>query len=149
MEQSGSIIVQSLSGILLDIKSGNKETNPLQSFLNTLVLLNVLQGGAIWFLAYLQYKQSPIQSPFVLRESFAMESIPNRSETNAESVAPLLNNDDDSTLSEERTRTFEETQMAAKEGTARRGKIIASICVVFVILAWILVMSLAIEDFAH
>ena len=77
-----------------------------------------------------------------------MESIPNHSETNVESVAPLLDNGDGSTLSG--ARIFEARQTLVKKGAeVQRGKIIASICLVFVILAWILVMTLAIEDLAQ
>ena len=79
-----------------------------------------------------------------------MESMSNRaeshglSETDAESVAPLLDNDD-SNFS--RIRTLQETQeVDGDRAESRRGKIIACICVAFVILAWVLVMALAVED---
>jgi hypothetical protein len=147
MEQTGSIILQSLSGILLDIKSGKRKLDSLQYLLNTFVFLDVLQGGSIWFLAYLQYKKAPTKE-MSRRDSFAMESIPNHAmsdETDAESVAPLLDNDDDSILS--RTRTLQQTQeVDGDRAEARRGKIIACICIAFVILAWVLVMVLALED---
>ena len=150
MEQTGSIIMQSLSGILLDIKSGKREINSLQYLLNIFVLLNVLQGGSIWLFAYLQYRGSSSKGEISRDpDSFAMESIPNRaelSETNAEFVTPLLNNDDDSVLSEP-LRLQARREINASQAKVRRGKLIACTCVAFVIFAWVLVMGLALEDF--
>jgi len=146
MEQTGSIIMQSLSGILLDIKSGKREINSQQYLLNSFVLLNVLQGGSVWSLAHLQRKVSR-------RDSFAMESMSNRadsrglSEIDAESVTPLLNDSDTNGTAPPRIRTLQDTQeVDGNVAEVRRGKIIACTCLAFVILAWVLVMALAVED---
>jgi len=154
MEQTGSIIMQSLSGILLDIKSGKREINSQQYLLNSFILLNVLQGGSVWFLAHLQHKISPIKQRDVSRRnSFAMESISNRADSHglpdidAESATPLLNDTDSNGTILSRIRTLQDTQeVDGNAAEVRRGKIIACTCLALVVLAWVLVMALAVED---
>ena len=148
MEQTGSVLVQTLSGILLDIKAQEQKATSFQYLLNSFVVLNVLQGGSIWLFSYLQRRKDKDQRKILpRRDSFETElgeESHRLSEISAEAQTPLLSSaaDTSPTLIGPLAREEKDERQAEN----RRGRRIAFACLALVFFAWVLVMAVGWEE---
>jgi small-conductance mechanosensitive channel len=153
MEQTGSTLFSTLSGILLDSNHpGDKPSETtFQYLLNAFLTLNVLQYGTILLLVYLQYHKIRTSKRIRSRRSSFGDSdvrgsthSPDRTSRppNDSDESPLLTTDHQQYLSSGSTepRPLEHRK---NQSELRRGVFIAILCTVLVVLAWILFMLTA------
>ena len=147
LEQTGTAIFQTLSGILLDIKGpGNKPSEKaLQYLLDIFLTINVLEFFALILLVYLQRRKlassrgqsTAIDSPRTRRiSSGELQTL--------EQETPLLAHDHHtrySTASRSPSGTRFSREISKSE--VQRGKIMSFISATVIFLAWILFMTTA------
>jgi len=149
MEQTGSILVQTLSGILLDIKAQERKATSFQYLLNSFAVLNLLQGGSIWLFSYLQRRKDKVQHRMLSRrDSFETELTGGEShrlsEFSTEAQTPLLSSNPDT--SSIFVGPLPREQKDEREAEIRRGRMIAFACLALVVFAWLLVMAVGWEE---
>jgi len=144
MEQTGSVLLQTLAGVLLDSKRVGSKAQTFQDLLNSFVVLNILQFSTILLLAYLQYQKDTTSGRSHTRLDSAVDNL--QSPISEDQREPLLGNGDGhhrySTASEStRPRTPRDLIRSRTEG--RRGKTLATLCIVLVMTSWVLFMTTA------
>ena len=146
MEQTGSVLLQTLAGVLLDSKRVGSKAQTFQDLLNSFVVLNILQFCTILLLAYLQYQKDTTSGRSHSRLDSAVDTL--QSPISEDQRTPLLANGDGhshhrySTASEStRPRTPRDLIRSRAEG--RRGKTLATLCIVLVMTSWVLFMTTA------
>lgn len=130
LEHTGSILVQTLSGILLDAHDGKRKAS-FQHLINAFILLNTLQAGSIWLLAYQYMKRS--------RKAYHIETYM-LSDMSQGLEAPLLGD-----ISIRRPGT--EMEADRDDAEIRRGKFLGLASLVLIVLAWVLFMGVALKEF--
>lgn len=148
MEETGTILVQTLSGILLDIKAQERKATSFQYLLNSFVVLNVLQGGSIWLFYYLQRRKDQDQRRVLShRDSFETEfggESHRLSEISTEAQTPLLSSAADTSSTFVGPSVREDKDK--KQAEIRRGRRIVFACLALVFFAWVLVMAVGWEE---
>lgn len=156
MEQTGSTLFQTLAGILLDSKKQDENIGltTFQYLLNAFLSLNVLECGTIVLLAYLQYWKNLKRKDFHSRRCYSSLSIDShlpdfpatrRLSQSSDLETPLLQESDgrysstDALLSDHPPRR----DITKNKSEVRRGKLMAVICVLLVVSAWIIFMITA------
>ncbi len=141
MEQTGSILVQTLSGILLDAQDRKPKTNSFQHLINAFIFLNTLQAGSIWLLAYLQYKKQSRASHSLMSVAASHGEIYRLSNMSEDFETPLLTGENSR---RPRTKVVE-----GKRSEIRRGKVIALTSLVLIVFAWVLFLGVAWKEFGQ
>jgi len=134
LEQTGSTLFQTLSGLLLDVKRA--DVSSLQSLLNIFLFLNVVQCCSILLLALLQWRKKRNAPPEILSETAIGLSDSER--------APLF--DDHHRQNSSGSSTVGRRGILHEHRTPselRRGKIFARASVVLVGTAWVLFLTTA------
>lgn len=150
MEQTGSTLFQTLSGLLLDSsKRGEKPSETtFQYLLNIFLFLNVLQFSTIVLLTYLQYRKD-LSAKKLIRSrhgSFGAAnhqldaSVRTSHSANASEDTPLLS---DSQYLASGDAGAHARPLEKSGAEIRRGLFIAMLCVTLVVSAWILFMVTA------
>ncbi|KAF9526438.1 major facilitator superfamily domain-containing protein [Crepidotus variabilis] len=144
LEQTGSVLLQTLSGLLLDTKAEDKKATSFQRLLDVFVFINVCQGAVLALLTLLQYRKDELagKAPqFPFSPSHSRSESARLSTASAEIETPLLSGitPDTSTFTKPRTQR----EIERDKAEMRRGKIIAWTCVGLVISAWVLFMTVA------
>ena len=149
MEQTGSTLFQTLSGLLLDSsKRGEKPSETsFQYLLNIFLFLNLLQFTTIVLLTHLQYRKDLTAKHIRSRpNSFAATdhqldaSVRTSHSVNASEDTPLLS-DSQHLASGDAGAHPRPIEKSGSE--VRRGLFIAMLCVTLVVSAWILFMITA------
>lgn len=156
MEQTGSTLFQTLSGLLLD--SSKRDEKPsettFQYLLNIFIVLNMLQLATIILLTYLQYRKDMTAKKHIQSRpsSLATDHHVNSSlqishSTDASEETPLLAT---ATITESQHLRVDDAASLTRTADSRkgstemrRGLFIAMVCVTLVISAWILFMVTA------
>ncbi|KAF9481407.1 MFS general substrate transporter [Pholiota conissans] len=146
MEQTGSTLFQTLSGLLLDSKKPGEKPNEttFQYLLNTFVTLNVLQFGTILLLVLLQYHR--LKRSHSRRSSFGGSEVRTSQIARRSEETPLLTGCHsqylssgtlDATIAEFRPDNHK------RRSEIRRGVFMAVLCTTLVVSAWISFMLTA------
>ena len=141
MEQTGSILVQTLSGILLDAQDKTRKASSFQHLINAFIFLNTLQAGSIWLLAYLQYKKQSRASRSLMSVASSHGEIYRLSNMSEDFETPLLTG--------ENSRRPRTEMVDGKKAENRRGKIIALASLVLIVFAWVLFVGVAWKEFGQ
>ncbi|ESK88905.1 oxalate:formate antiporter [Moniliophthora roreri MCA 2997] len=146
LEQTGTVIFQTLAGLTLDQHKNNTGRNSksaAQRLLSIWVILNVVQLMSILALAYLQRKKDEANQVLGRSPSPASRSPSRRRRETTSDHSPLLGSEHNrysSTTSGVRRSLRDEAQVKRE---IRRGEVFASLSASLVIFAWVLFMGTA------
>ncbi|KAF8973948.1 major facilitator superfamily domain-containing protein [Flammula alnicola] len=153
MEQTGSTLFETLSGLLLDSKRPGEMANEttFQYLLNAFVSLNVLQCSTILLLACLQYRKDlATKESRSRRNSFRSfnsrsSSLRRRRSQSLNPETPLLRGSDHSRYlsSDPIDSVIPPRPHHKSRSEVRRGRFMAFLCVVLVVSAWVVFMLTA------
>ncbi|KAF9453792.1 MFS general substrate transporter [Macrolepiota fuliginosa MF-IS2] len=151
LEQTGTILFQTLAGLFLDLKSrASPASTAIQQLLNIFLLLNCLQALSILLLAFLQWRgNTPPKNTQERRMSVASDDRHSRAENSApapSSQSPLISG---TTVNERNygspsmSKLFGSRMNVISIGEVQRGRVFAWLAFLLVISAWILFMETA------
>ncbi|KAF9569592.1 MFS general substrate transporter [Agrocybe pediades] len=157
MEQTGSTLFQTLAGLLLDSQKSREEAldTTFQYLLNAFLSLNVLQCASILYMAYLQYIKDMARRTSLARQPSVISTVASIRNARSSHRISLSSAEQTPLLSDSNRATYLPTETDAMSSMTRdihtqqatnetyRGKIMAVLCAILVVSAWILFMVTA------